>query len=86
MKLTAALQKLADGSAQRHPGEAQEIMKRAIDDLKETPILEKAYKTGDTLPDFTLPNAQGDQVNVSDLLKKITCSTYLLSRWMVSLL
>jgi len=69
MTLTTALKNLADGSAQRHPGEAQQIMKQAIDELKETPIIEQALKTGDRLPDLSLPNATGKTVSLQELLK-----------------
>ena len=70
MSLTTALQQLADGSAKRHPGAAQDIMKRAIDKLKETPILAQAFKTGDRLPPISLPNATGTTVDLQELLRK----------------
>ena len=70
MKLTASLKELADNSVKRHPGAAQEIMKQAIKDLEATDILKNATKTGDTFPDFTLPNAQGETITLSEQLKK----------------
>lgn len=69
MSLTTALQELADGSVKRHPGAAQDIMKSAIDALQKTPILEQAFKTGDQLPDISLPNAMGKTVHLQDMLK-----------------
>ncbi len=67
MQLTTALKKFADDSMQRHPGEAQETMKSAIEALKATDILEKAFKTGDMLPNMTLINAKGQEVALQDL-------------------
>jgi len=69
MSLTIALKKLAEGSAQRHPGAAQNTMKQAIDQLKDTPIIEQALKSGDRLPEISLPNATGTVVNLQELLK-----------------
>ena len=69
MSLTTALKKLADGSAQRHPGAAQDTMKQAIDALKATPIIKQALKSGDRLPNISLPNATGTEVSLQELLK-----------------
>ncbi|WP_298325300.1 peroxiredoxin-like family protein [uncultured Dokdonia sp.] len=70
MKLTASLKELADNSIKRHPGAAQDIMRKAIEDLEATDILKHAVKTGDKFPDFTLPNAQGKTITLSELLQK----------------
>lgn len=69
MELTQALKKLAEGSVKRHPGKAQEIMHDAIVSLRETAILDKAYKAGDILPNIALPNAKGENVRLYDLLE-----------------
>ena len=79
MTLTEQLKKLADNSAQRHPGKAQELMKSAIDELKNTTIIEQAFKTGDTLPQIELPNATGTSVSINDILaqgKKVVLAFY----------
>ena len=79
MTLTEQLKKLADNSSKRHPGKAQELMKNAIDELKNTSIIEQAFKTGDALPQIELPNASGTLVNVNDLLnqgKKVVIAFY----------
>ena len=70
MKLTASLKELADNSVKRHPGAAQDIMRKAIEDLEATDILKNAIKTGDRFPEFTLPNAQGEIITLSEQLKK----------------
>ncbi|WP_046755664.1 peroxiredoxin-like family protein [Kordia jejudonensis] len=69
MSLTAELKAFADASVKRHPGEAQTIMKQAIDDLVATDMIRNAYKTGDTLPEIVLGNALGNEVKVNDILK-----------------
>ncbi|AWH75303.1 alkyl hydroperoxide reductase [Dokdonia sp. Dokd-P16] len=70
MKLTASLKELADNSIKRHPGAAQDIMRKAIEDLEATDILKHAVKTRDKFPDFTLPNAQGKTITLSEQLQK----------------
>lgn len=70
MTLTEQLKKLADGSAQRHSGEAQAIMKSAIDELITSSILDQAFKKGQIVPEIILPNATGALVNLNDILSK----------------
>ncbi len=69
MTLTEKLKDYADASVKRHPGVAQDIMQNAITELEATDILSHAIKTGDTFPDFTLPNARGEVISLYDLLK-----------------
>ncbi|MFK7747229.1 MAG: peroxiredoxin-like family protein [Kordia sp.] len=69
MSLTIELQKFANASAQRHPGEAQVIMKKAIDDLVASAMIVNAFKTGDTLPEISLGNALGNEIRIQDILK-----------------
>lgn len=70
MTLTEQLKELADGSVRRHPGIAQEIMKKAIDELVASSMIEKAFKTGDKIPEIILSNAFGELVDVNDVLSK----------------
>lgn len=70
MTLTEQLQEYAATSATRIPAPAQEIMAKAIADLKATSLLAKAPKSGDRFPSFTLPNAQGESTSLSSLLDK----------------
>ena len=69
MTLTEQLKELADNSVKRHPGEAQDIMKKGIDELISSSILENALKTGDSIPNIKLSNATGNQVSIQDILK-----------------
>ncbi|HBQ97545.1 MULTISPECIES: peroxiredoxin-like family protein [unclassified Roseofilum] len=52
------------------PQETQNVMQQATTDLGDSGILEQTLKVGDTIPDFTLPNATGKPVNVKELLTK----------------
>ncbi len=68
MTLTAQLKELAEGSAQRYPGEAQEIMREALSQLEKTDILTQASKTGDYIPKILLSNAKGEEISVNSIL------------------
>ena len=70
MTLTEKLKALADGSVKRHPGEAQNIMRKAINDLEATSIIENAFKTGHTLPEIILPNAKDELINLNEMISK----------------
>lgn len=70
MSLTEQLKQFADNSVKRHPGEAQAIMQSAIDELVSSSILDNALKTGDKIPNITLPNAKGETVELYKLLQK----------------
>lgn len=51
------------------PPEAIVLMQKAIDDLSSTPIIDGATKTGDKLPEITLPNINGEHVSINQMLK-----------------
>lgn len=70
MTLTEQLKQLAEGSSKRHPGKSQDIMRKAIEDLEKTAILDKAFKTGNTLPEISLPNAKGALINLNSIVAK----------------
>lgn len=59
-----------DFETNKAPKEAVEIMHRATKELRESGQVESAIKLGDTFPDFSLPNQNGDMVTLSELLKK----------------
>jgi len=70
MTLREQLKELADGSAQRHPGKSQDIMRSAIAQLESTDILAHALKTGDYIPKIQLSNATGTIILLNDILKE----------------
>jgi len=69
MSLTAQLQAIAEASSKKIPVEIQAVMQKAIDELENSDLLEKALKTGDTLPTIKLPNVQGVLVSLQEKLK-----------------
>jgi hypothetical protein len=52
------------------PAAALEITRDAIEKFKESGALAKALNVGDTIPEFSLEDALGEMVNISDILKK----------------
>jgi len=51
------------------PAEALAMMQKAVDELSSTPIIDAATKQGDTLPNITLPNINGDHISINEILK-----------------
>ena len=79
MSLTENLKKLADQNAAKIPQEYQTVMQQAIDDLESSKLTERSLKSGDTIPEITLPNAKGDEVSVQSILgqgKKVVIAFY----------
>jgi len=70
MSLEEKLAQLRAASAKRIPEEKRAILGGFVKDLKESGVLEKTIKVGDSLPSFSLKNAHGKVVNSSDLLTK----------------
>lgn len=68
MTLTEQLKEKAANSAKHIPKEAQQIMQSAIDALSTSSILDTALKTGDKIPNVTLPNAKGEAIELYSLL------------------
>ena len=54
----------------RIPAEAREVMKRSVADLRAAGIMDRVAKVGQKAPDFTLPNAQGQDVRLASLLAR----------------
>ena len=50
------------------PEEALNIMHRATEDLRNSGIMDRVLKEGDTAPDFTLNNAEGKAVHFHDVI------------------
>lgn len=62
---------LAERAARGHadlPQHTQEMYQRALADLEESGVADRALNEGDTAPDFELPNAVGETVRLSELL------------------
>lgn len=70
MSLTEQLAAYAQQSATRIPEPAQKIMREAITKLENSKISSKAYKKGQQLPAISLPNAQGNIVNLQEVLQE----------------
>ncbi|MBI9082150.1 MAG: hypothetical protein JEZ11_01050 [Desulfobacterales bacterium] len=52
------------------PPEALTVMHRATEDLLSSGIMERALKTGDRAPEFTLPDINGNSIGSAKLLGK----------------
>ena len=50
------------------PREALDIMHRATDDLRNSGIMDRVLKVGDTAPDFELTNAAGQPIRLKSLI------------------
>jgi len=63
------LNQMREGFKAKAPKEAQDVMRRAAEELKNSGIMERAVKVGDKAPDFTLKNTAGRDVNLYHLLE-----------------
>jgi len=68
VNLNEQLRRMRD-SAQRMPPEKKKILDEAIENLRQSGLMEKALKVGQTMPAFSLPNAHGQIIRLQDLLK-----------------
>ncbi len=67
MALQDKLDAIREASKTRIPPEAQAIMRRSIDDLRASGIMNRVARVGQPAPDFTLPNAAGRAVSLTEL-------------------
>ncbi|NRA21290.1 MAG: AhpC/TSA family protein [Oceanospirillaceae bacterium] len=58
------------GFSKKAPVSVQELMKLATKNLADSGIVDKAPKVTDKMPTFSLPNQNGETVNLTDLLAK----------------
>lgn len=70
MSLQEKLAEISAAGAKRMPEEVRATMGKATQELRESGILDRTIKVGDTLPAFSLTNANGEMVNSADLLSK----------------
>lgn len=66
MSLEAKLAELRAGS--RIPQEKRALMAQATQELRDSGALDNTIKVGESLPDFSLMNANGVEVHSADLL------------------
>ncbi|MGB3402084.1 MAG: peroxiredoxin-like family protein [Microcoleaceae cyanobacterium] len=69
MNLTQELLQLQEQLRTRQPENVKAVMKQATQDLINSKIAESALKKGDTIPNFTLPNAVEKPVESQSLLE-----------------
>ena len=70
MSLGEKLAEISAAGAKRMPEEVRATMGKATQELRESGILDRTIKVGDTLPAFSLENADGAMINSADLLSK----------------
>lgn len=69
MTLAARLDEIRAGGAKRIPEDKRAIMGAANRELVESGIMNDVIKVGDRLPPFALPNAFGETIDSSELLR-----------------
>ena len=70
MMLKKEIEKLSEKLKDEIPQEDLTILKEEVQKLVESDLAAKALKVGEKIPSFTLPNGQGAQIAVQDLLAK----------------
>lgn len=70
MSLAEKLAEIAEAGKQRMPEQVRNTLGQFVQSLRDSGIMERAIKVGDPLPAFSLPNANGEMVNSTDLLAK----------------
>ena len=68
MKLQEKLDAIKKGFQEQAPRQVLDIMHRAVEDLKNSGILDQTVKVGDQAPDFNLNNSKGQPVTLKKLL------------------
>ena len=70
MSLADKLNAIKEGAKERVPEELRVQMGRATAELRESGILESAFKEGDTLPSFEMSNTKADLISSESLLER----------------
>jgi hypothetical protein len=70
MTLQERLDAIREQSKTRMPPEVRAVMLRSVDDLRASGIIGRIAAVGSPAPDFTLPNAAGQAVSLSDLRRR----------------
>ncbi len=70
MSLKEKLENISKQSGGKMPDEVKAKMKQQIEELKSTGIVANSLGEGATIPEFDLPNTNGEMVSSAGLLKK----------------
>lgn len=70
MTLKEKIDAYKEGFKAKAPREAQDLMHRATEDLKNSGIMDRTVKVGQEAPDFTLKNTDGGDVSLAALREK----------------
>jgi len=70
MTLKQKIEAYKEGFKKKAPQAAQEIMRRATNDLQNSPQMINTIKVGDMAPDFSLKNTANNDIVLSDLLDR----------------
>lgn len=69
MSLKETLLKMKEEFEQQAPSEVLQVIKEATEDLMSSGITKTVIKTGEEVPEFSLPDEKGDLVSSTELLK-----------------
>ncbi len=70
MSLQETLDVMRAGAAERIPADALAIAHKATNDLRDSGIMDRVLKSGDSAPEFELENIHGDSISSQSLLAK----------------
>jgi len=70
MSLKDTLDGIRAAGETRIPAETRALMHRAVEDVRASGILDRVLAVGRQAPDFTLPNTEGRQVRLGELLAR----------------
>ena len=70
MTLSERLDTIRTAAKTHIPPEAQAVMHRNVEELRGGGIMQRIAGVGHPAPKFTLPNVDGRQVSLDDLLKR----------------
>jgi hypothetical protein len=70
MSLQARLDRIREDFEKTAPPAALEVMHRAIDELRESGIIDGVVGEGQRAPDFTLEDSRGRPTGLADLLSQ----------------